>query len=518
MNNESPKIDNFLRRKITRKFEKTTLVAQAQIELQKLKRQQIQRKLPTCIYDVFDMAEDATLNHGYYLRPKHLDSYIQCMEKCTTEEMEIVLHSPSQMGKSTATLISLLYHCLVGTDFKAVYITYNDDQTLKVKSRFIMLLDMMGIEYYKDAGSICFVNKNNPMPNSVYFTSVGGTITGGQFNLICIDDYIKGGDDSIKAGNEEKIYNWWKAVVVSRRAKSQIIIATRQSNTDLSGKLIDGHNFKYIRLPAICDGANDPNGRALGEPLNPDMCDLEEIEKLRNMVGERIFELQYQGNAVHTGATPIKQIVKYIEGFSKQEPLLYSYGIDLAYSGTKKSDYCAIVCVETNRRTGNSNITRCMRRQCLYRDFIVDVQNFTKSQPGNIYFCAGGYEEETSGEDFRKVFGGRMVITTATRNKYTRLSQSGAVTAFEEGWLQLPAIQNIDMNVLEEQLLTFSGADLGPGTDDFVDAVSAAYNSVKNIRNNLVKPLPSKTQHQKQFERQHKHKALIGYGRRNQNL
>lgn len=83
---------------------------------------------------------------------------------------------------------------------------------------------------------------------------------------------------------------------------------TRWHEDDLTGRLLDaekrgGEKWTHLHLPAICDSADDPLGRAIGEALWPERYDEARLAIIRDNVGARVWNAQYQGRPTpDTGA------------------------------------------------------------------------------------------------------------------------------------------------------------------------------------------------------------------------
>jgi hypothetical protein len=103
---------------------------------------------------------------------------------------------------------------------------------------------------------------------------VGGPLTGRGADLLIIDDPIKNAEQAQSASIREDHWDWWQTTASTRIEPGgcAIIIATRWSDHDLSGRLIkaaeegDGCPVRRLRLPAIAE-ADDPLGRLPGEAL-----------------------------------------------------------------------------------------------------------------------------------------------------------------------------------------------------------------------------------------------------------
>ena len=126
---------------------------------------------------------------------------------------------------------------------------------------------------------------------------VGGGITGKHSNLIVIDDPIKNWDEALSENHQEKLKNWFNAVVYSRRRKnaSIILLHTRWHENDLAGYLENeqGDKWDMINLPLSAE-EGDPLGRKLGETLCADIWPQKEVDHLKAITPPMIFDGLYQ--------------------------------------------------------------------------------------------------------------------------------------------------------------------------------------------------------------------------------
>ena len=65
--------------------------------------------------------------------------------------------------------------------------------------------------------------------------------------------------------------------------------------------------WKVVKLPALADAADDPLGRALGEPLWPEWESLAQINRKREVMGERDFSALFQQNPIPDTGTYFKR-------------------------------------------------------------------------------------------------------------------------------------------------------------------------------------------------------------------
>ena len=105
-------------------------------------------------------------------------------------------------------------------------------------------------------------------------------------------------------------------------AKGKILIlATRWNPNDLIGQLLDlqekgGTEWKYIKLPALCDDINDPLGRDIGDSIWPDRYPKEFYQKRRKqyeLLGQTWqWESLYMQNPI-SGAGHLEWSASYFE-------------------------------------------------------------------------------------------------------------------------------------------------------------------------------------------------------------
>lgn len=191
---------------------------------------------------------------------------------------------------------------------------------------------------------------------------VGGGITGFGAHLFIIDDPIKGAKDAASLVVRDATWNWYTDVARTRlmRGGKQLLMMTRWHEDDLAGRILNSgaaNRWTVLRLPAIAE-ANDPLGRAIGEPLWPGgMADVPSVAD--GEISSRSFESLYQGNpqplegtlfkrawfehrydAIPEGATKVIQAVDSALGQSDSAD--YTVIWTLAYDG--RDVYVVDVC------------------------------------------------------------------------------------------------------------------------------------------------------------------------------
>ena len=152
-----------------------------------------------------------------------------------------------------------------------------------------------GVSLASDSKS---ANRWNTNKGGCYIAAgISGGITGKGADVLIIDDPVKGRETAESELTPDKIWDWYRGDAFTRLMPGGaiIIIQTRWSDDDLSGRLLDaaekgeGEQWEVLKLPAI----NDKN-----EALWPEWYDLESLERIKKVTGSRNWNALYQQNPV----------------------------------------------------------------------------------------------------------------------------------------------------------------------------------------------------------------------------
>jgi hypothetical protein len=151
----------------------------------------------------------------------------------------------------------------------------------------------------------------------MYATGIGGAITGRGADLLVIDDPVKDHKEANSLVSRDTVWDWYCNTARTRvmPGGAIIILMTRWHEDDLVGRLLKaaangtGEQWEVLNLPAIYDEhaageGPDPLGRAIGEPLWPELRPMEYLDALQRGLSEEAWAAQYQGrpaNLVGTG-------------------------------------------------------------------------------------------------------------------------------------------------------------------------------------------------------------------------
>ena len=140
----------------------------------------------------------------------------------------------------------------------------------------------------------------------------GGPITGGRYDIVVIDDPLKGP----KAASSDMIrndqWNWYTRVVLTRKRPNRkmrvLLLLTRWHMDDLAGRIqkYQPENCRVVSFEALREDMSDPRDpREEGEALWPAVETKEDLEKLRVLDASGFASL-YQQKPVPPGGTIIR--------------------------------------------------------------------------------------------------------------------------------------------------------------------------------------------------------------------
>jgi predicted phage terminase large subunit-like protein len=125
---------------------------------------------------------------------------------------------------------------------------------------------------------------------------LGTGFTGLGVDVLVFDDPYKNPREARSPAHNTMLRDWWQQVVMSRLnpETNVVVMFHRWWEGDFAGWLIQQGGWELLRFPAIADGkADDPTGRAVGEPLSPRYT-LDYLQDLRRRMGTA-FDALYQG-------------------------------------------------------------------------------------------------------------------------------------------------------------------------------------------------------------------------------
>ncbi len=232
---------------------------------------------------------------------------------------------------------------------------------------------------------------------------VSGAITGLGAHLIIVDDPVRGRADAESHHLRDKLWDWFTDDLYTRRepGASVVVVMTRWHTDDLVGRLLRHMpaDWEYIRLPALAE-ADDPLGRAPGQPLWETRFSLAELEKTRALMGDYAFAGLYQQQPVPMEGNLFRErdfvLVDMVD--DAHDPVQQKVRFwDLAYSDSDNADYSVGVLLG-GTKNGRLIILDVVRVRVRWNEVIRTVKS-TAERDGQ--FVPIGIENAA---------GGRMVV------------------------------------------------------------------------------------------------------------
>lgn len=174
-------------------------------------------------------------------------------------------------------------------------------------------------------------------PGGLWATSVDGSATGMGFDLVVLDDLIKGRAEAESLTIRDTAFEWLKADIVNTRLEpdgSAIVCGTRWHEDDPIGRLVREGWEEYV-IPAL-----DASGESYWPGRWPTSNLLTKRAELGGEDGYDWCSL-YQGNPRAQGEAIFRDAV-YVDAMPPGQARV-AIGVDFAYTVRKSSDYSTAV-------------------------------------------------------------------------------------------------------------------------------------------------------------------------------
>jgi phage terminase large subunit-like protein len=270
-------------------------------------------------------------------RPVHFRLYAERLESGVGGEHRLVFAAPPQHGKTQITLHGLVWLILRYPARCHAYITYGQTRARSVARVVRRILADAGVVVAGTLDSMIL-----PGGGRCHFTSIDKGIMGEPVTGVAIiDDPYKNRREADSPARRTLIEEVYRDAIETRvhPGGSIFLLATRWHPVDLSGLLI-GEGWENINLPAIAE-EGDPNGRAIGEALFPEMWSEKDLAAKRQKVLEFTWAALYQGRPRPKGGKVFHEPTYYAK-----LPQTYrgGFGVDLAYTAKTNADHS--ICLE----------------------------------------------------------------------------------------------------------------------------------------------------------------------------
>lgn len=221
----------------------------------------------------------AHLDSTYQIRA-HLEVIGQEMASLRAGDFDrLLINTPPQVGKSRSAVEWGAFWWLCLAPETAIVIgSYGDDLALKRGKAVRKLVELYGARYglVLERGSASMKDWALTAGGGVRSVGVGSGITGHPASLILIDDPTKSRADADSQLRRDAIHAWYSSDLLSRQAPGcpLLLVQTPWHPDDLRARVIaeegdraSGGRWRVTIMAALSESADDPLGRAPGEPL-----------------------------------------------------------------------------------------------------------------------------------------------------------------------------------------------------------------------------------------------------------
>ena len=402
-----------------------------------------------------------------FIAPRHLERFVEVFEAIHRgEEQHAVCAVPPRHCKSETAKHAIAWLLLANPRLRIGYCTYGQTFSEK-KSREIRDL------YQRVGGHINAEAKSRRdwrtgvEEGGLWATSIGGPITGEGFDLLVIDDAVKDRATAESAIDREKVWAWYLDTAFTRLEPggSEVAIGTRWHVEDFGGRLIRDDRMDKITLPAI---------DAMGRALCPERYGVEQLQKIRDVIGEYGWQSLYMGEPFSKGGALFKDANYYTELPAPITQMSVSIGCDFGYSTKKRAD--ASVAVVLAHHEGVFYVVDVISARVEAPDFISRVKILQHTYPSAKTVAYIGGQEQGVIDTMRSVGGGFEIDSRrATLDKFTRAQPVAAAWCAKK--VKLPEAEffpsGFEKNDFVSEVVGFTG--VGDRHDDCVDALSSAF-------------------------------------------
>ena len=239
---------------------------------------------------------------------RHMQPVIDLWERTRSERVFACVELPPRHAKTTTGLHALAWRICRDPVLRHGFATFGDDYAAS-RSRIARMMVR--------AGGKTLSKEMANLHEWVVQEGGGGLVSRGYMSewtgkgidgVALVDDPMKDRAAAESAKIRENIWEWFGDVLWTRLepGSSVIVQHTRWHDDDLIGRLMkgsfSGYKFERIRLPAICEDADDIIGRQIGEALWPERFPADELAKIENSIGPYSWASLYQQRPRPKGA------------------------------------------------------------------------------------------------------------------------------------------------------------------------------------------------------------------------
>jgi predicted phage terminase large subunit-like protein len=396
-----------------------------------------------------------------FMAPRHLEPLTDLFHRIVRgESIRAVVSVPPRHSKTETLLHAIPWLLLQDPTLQLAYASYAARVAEKKSRRARDLSARAGVPLSADAKSRSDW-RTGEEEGGVWATSVDGAITGEGFNVVLLDDLVKGRAEAESSANRERVNGWLISDVLTRvePGGSVVLSMARWHPDDPAGRMIEA-GWEHINLAALLED---------GTPLWPERWPLSELLKLQEALGgEAGYEWRalYCGQPRGRGECVFRDLQQYSEPPELKGARIV-VGLDFAYSTRTSADWSvAVVLARVGDRFYVLDVLRVHDEPRAFRD---RVKILLARYPGATC-CAYAAATERGGVEFFRDGGIRIDGRTAALDKFSRAIPVSA--AWNSGKIWVPDHAPW-LDPFVSEICGFTGVK--DRHDDQVDALAAAF-------------------------------------------
>jgi predicted phage terminase large subunit-like protein len=401
--------------------------------------------------------------------PRHLARLAEAFERADRGPVAVFGTTPPRHGKTELEKHAIVRRLLLRPDSRIGFCSYAARAAYK-RSREIRKLFLRAQGAVERGAASVADWRTGVEDGGLWAGGVDGGWTGEGFDLIVVDDPIKGRAEAESAVEREHLWEFFRDDLETRLMPggSIIVIHTRWTVDDLGGRITSSHvspvtgvPYEHIRLAAL---------REDGTALWPDMFPVDALERIKAAKGAYAWESLYQGRPFPRGGRVFGQHVFYDELPSR---LRIAIGIDLASTAKTSADHSVaiVVGIDDSSELPVGYILDVIRQQEEAPRFGARLAMLQAKYTG-VTFCWYYAGNEKGIAQFVQLLGVDIDLRPAAIDKFIRAQPVAA--AWNDGRVRIPR-EAPWLDDLLAELVSFTGT--GDKRDDQADALAGAWDS-----------------------------------------
>jgi predicted phage terminase large subunit-like protein len=319
---------------------------------------------------------------------------------------------------------------------------------------------------------------DTPEGGGMTAAGIGGSIVGKGADLIIIDDPVKNAEEADSETIRAKHKAGFGSDVWTRRQKGCVIVVlmTRWHTDDLYAHIKSvAPDCEEIKIRGICEDANDPLGRHIGQALCPDLVTLDMLKDAQRVLTARQWNALFRQEPADEEGAEIKRAWwrRYDELPVEPGAMdLRALSVDATFRDSDGSDYVVIQAwgVYGTRRY----LLGQVRERMGFVETVRAILTMRETHRPNVIVIEAKANGDAIIEQLQREGVAELVAITPKASKVARAR--AASPQIEAGNVWLPKTKDADM--LIEEAASFP---LGKH-DDMVDACSQLLNYLGDMR------------------------------------